>query len=133
MPIPTEPTPQPDATPRFATLFDATDPRPGRCAVAIGAARDGLAIVGRGSASSVRRAADAVIQALAEPRLSLEALRQAVIRYGRAAREVALAPDEMLGALVPQLRRLLAAHLPDRPELESWVEWWAIHGYHRAD
>ena len=87
----------------------------------------------RASTAGVRRAAEGVLQALAAPRLSLDALRGAVIRYGRVARELALGPDEMLGALLPQLRRVLAAHLTERPELESWVEWWAIHGYHRAD
>ena len=85
--------------------------------------------------SAARRAADAVVQALDTPRLSLEALRLAVVRYGRIARELALAPDEMLGTLVPTVQRSLATH-PEAargPEIESWVQWWAIHGYHRAD
>ena len=71
--------------------------------------------------------------ALGAPRLSLDALRDAVVRYGRVAREVALAPEEMLAALVPLARRIADAHQRERPELATWVEWWAIHGYHRAD
>lgn len=88
-----------------------------------------------GGLSTARRAAEAVAQTLSAPRLSLEALRQSVVRYGRLARELAVGPDEMLGALVPTVRHTLATH-PEaarRPELESWVQWWAIHGYHRAD
>ena len=82
-----------------------------------------------------RRAAEAVVQTLSAPRLSLEALRLAVVRYGRLARELALGPDEMLGTLVPAVRHSLATRADAAPhaELESWVEWWAIHGYHRAD
>jgi hypothetical protein len=85
--------------------------------------------------SPARRAAEAVVQTLSAPRLSLEALRLAVVRYGRLARELALGPDEMLGTLVPAVRHSLATRPDVAPhaELESWVEWWAIHGYHRAD
>jgi hypothetical protein len=84
--------------------------------------------------SAVRRAADAVVQALGAPTVSLEALRQAVMRYARQARELALAPEEMLAALAPLVRRCVARCTPDRQaELVSWVQWWAIHGYHRAD
>lgn len=81
---------------------------------------------------ATRRAADAIIQALAAPALSLDALRRAVVRYGHVARDLALAPDEMIAALGPVLRRCVRPELPG-PELRRLVQWWAIHGYHRAD
>lgn len=93
-----------------------------------------------------RRAVEAVVQTLSAPAYTLDAVRRAVVRYGRVARELALAPEEMLAPLIPAVRRSIAgrAELPAdrrpdaRPpaapaELESWVQWWAIHGYHRAD
>ena len=111
-----------------------------------GAAADPAAALEPASASRMGRAVEAVAQTLSAPAFSLDALRQTVVRYGRLARELALPPDEMLAALAPAVRRTLAGRVeipadrrPDampaaRPaELESWVQWWAIHGYHRAD
>ena len=84
--------------------------------------------------SAARRAVDAIVQALCEPRLSQDALRRAVVRYGTVARDLALDPTEMLAALVPVVRRC-AARLapPEQAQLQSWVQWWAIHGYHRVE
>lgn len=83
---------------------------------------------------AVRRAAEAVIQALSAPRLSHDALRGAVVRYGSVARDLALDPTDMLAALVPTVRRCAERLAPDeRSQVESWVQWWAIHGYHRVD
>jgi hypothetical protein len=83
---------------------------------------------------AVRRAADAVIQALCAPRLSHDALRRAVVRYGTVARDLALDPTEMLAALGPLVTRCVARLAPDeQAQVASWVQWWAIHGYHRAD
>jgi hypothetical protein len=78
--------------------------------------------------------ADAVIQALTAPRPSLDDVRRAVVRYARAARELAIAADEMLAGLAPRVRRALDP-LPTerRAELIASVEWWAIHGYYGAD
>lgn len=91
-------------------------------------------VVRDGAMAAVRRASEAVAQALAAPQLSLDALRRAVIRYGAVARELALEPTEMLAALVPYVRRGASRLAPgQRDELQSWVQWWAIHGYHRAD
>ena len=53
---------------------------------------------------------------------------------GRAARELAVAADEMLASLAQLVRRAGDA-LPTarREELLASVEWWAIHGYFGAD
>jgi hypothetical protein len=83
---------------------------------------------------AARRAVDAIVQALCEPRLSQDALRRAVVRYGAVARDLALDPTEMLTALAPIVRRCAARFAPpEQAQLQSWVQWWAIHGYHRAD
>lgn len=83
---------------------------------------------------AVRRAAEAVIQALTGTRLSHDALRGAVVRYGSVARDLALDPTDMLAALVPMVTRCIERLAPDeRSQVESWVQWWAIHGYHRVD
>jgi hypothetical protein len=83
---------------------------------------------------AVRRAVDAVVQALCEPRLSQDAVRRAVVRYGAVARDLALDPTEMLAAITPVVRRCVARLAPvEQAQLQSWVQWWAIHGYHRAD
>ncbi|MGZ8375750.1 MAG: hypothetical protein ACXWZS_07750 [Gemmatirosa sp.] len=82
----------------------------------------------------VRRATDAVTQALCAPRLSHDALRGAVVRYGAVTRDLALDPTEMLAALRPMVKRCVARLAPDeQAQVASWVQWWAIHGYHRAD
>jgi hypothetical protein len=81
-----------------------------------------------------RRALAAVADALCAKTLSMDAVRDAAVRYGSAARVLALAPDEMAGALRALLRRCTERHAPSvRAELEASVPWWAIHGYHRAD
>ena len=83
---------------------------------------------------AARPAAEAVVQALAAPRLSRDTLRRAVIRYGAVARDLALDPTEMLAALSPAVRRGVERLAPgEQAEGQSSVEWWAIHGYHRAD
>lgn len=83
---------------------------------------------------AVGRAADAVVAVLCAPRLSHDALRRAVVRYGRLARDVALEPTEMLASLAPRVRASLERAAPaERDQVQGWVQWWAIHGYHRAD
>jgi hypothetical protein len=83
---------------------------------------------------AVGRAADAVVQVLCAPRFSHDALRRAVVRYGRLARDVALDPTEMLASLAPRVRACLERAAPaEREQVQGWVQWWAIHGYHRAD
>ena len=86
------------------------------------------------SRSAARQLADAVIQALCAPRPSQESIRRAVVRYARAAHDLAIAADEMLAGLAPRVRRCLES-LPStrRAELLAYVEWWAIHGYYGAD
>ena len=87
-----------------------------------------------GLPGAVRRATDAIVQALTAPRLSQDALRQAVVRYGHVARDFALDPTDMLASLVPLVTRCAERLAPDeRAQVESWVQWWAIHGYHRVD
>lgn len=83
---------------------------------------------------AVRRAADAVVHVLCAPRLSHDALRGAVIRYGRVARDLALDPTEMLASLAPRVRACVERlSPPERDRVQGWVQWWAIHGYHRVD
>lgn len=85
-------------------------------------------------ASRARRAADLVVQALCAAPFSLERVRAAVVRYALQARELAVAPEEMLAGLVPLVRRCVQRVAPGREdELQAFVQWWAIHGYHRAD
>jgi hypothetical protein len=81
-----------------------------------------------------RQLADAVVQALSTPSLSLDAIRGAAERYGRAARDLALALDDMLAALTPRVRGSLdAVPASQRAEILAQVQWWAIHGYYRGD
>ncbi len=84
--------------------------------------------------SRPRRALEALGDALCAATPSMEAVRDAAVRYGTAARALALAPDDMSAALGALLRRCAPRHAPAlRAELEASVPWWAIHGYHRAD
>ena len=84
--------------------------------------------------SAARQLADGVVQVLSAPRVSLEALRGAVVRYGRAARELAIAADDAVAALLQLVGRSLEA-MPGavRADLVAHLQWWTIHGYHRAD
>lgn len=85
-------------------------------------------------ANRLRRAIDAVTETFCAATPSREAVRDAAVRYGSAARALALAPEDMAAALHAQLRRCTARHSAAlRAELEASVGWWAIHGYHRAD
>jgi hypothetical protein len=99
------------------------------------AASGGDATVSRpGTAAGPRRALAAVADALCAATLSMDAVRDAAVRYGSAARARAVGPDEMVTALHGLLRRCAQRHAPAlRAELEASVPWWAIHGYHRAD
>jgi hypothetical protein len=73
-------------------------------------------------------------EVLCAARPPMDAVRDAAVRYGSAARAVALAPEAMTGAIGALLRRCAARHAPAlRAELEASVAWWAVHGYHRAD
>ena len=80
------------------------------------------------------RPLEVLADALCAATPSMEAVRDAAVRYGTAARALALAPDDMAAALGALLRRCAPRHAPAlRAELEASVPWWAIHGYHRAD
>lgn len=81
-----------------------------------------------------RRALATVADALGAAPLSMDAVRDAAVRYGSAARVLAIGPDELVDGVRALLRRHAARHAPAvRAELETSVPWWAIHGYHRAD
>ena len=89
---------------------------------------------GPSTASRPRRALARLADALCAATPSMDAVRDAAVRYGSAARAVALAPDDMAAAIGALLRRCTTAHAPAvRAELQASVPWWAIHGYHRAD
>ena len=68
---------------------------------------------------------------LAAPTLTLDALRDAVVRAARAARALAVTPEAMLATLAVRVRaRVHALQPPRRAELLARAQWWAIHGYY---
>ena len=80
---------------------------------------------------------DLVLQALRAPVMSYDHVRARVERYGALAREQALQLEEMLANLTRAVREVLES-LPSLPsplrdEVLAFVQWWALHGYHRAD
>ena len=88
----------------------------------------------QGPAGRPRHALAGLADVLCAATPSMDAVRDAAVRYGTAARAVALAPDEMSAAIAALLRRCAERHAPAvRAELQASVPWWAIHGYHRAD
>ena len=81
-----------------------------------------------------RRVLATVADALCAAPLSMDAVRDAAVRYGSAARALALAPDDLVDGVRALLRRYADRLAPAvRAELETSLPWWAIHGYHRAD
>jgi len=88
----------------------------------------------RAPAERLQGAVDAVVQVLRAPAVSLDMLRRAVVRYGGLARDQALQLEEMLGTLTQSMRDVLdTLPGPRRAEVLAFVQWWAVHGYHRAD
>lgn len=92
----------------------------------------------RPAGERLRAALDAIVhaltQALASPAATIESVRAVAVRYGRLAREQALQLDETIAGLT----RVVAAAVDPLPtaqrdELLASVQWWAVHGYHRAD
>jgi hypothetical protein len=88
----------------------------------------------RSTGDRLHPALDAVVQVLDAQAVSLDRLRRAVVRYGALAREQALQLEEMLVTLRRGVRGVLDT-LPDarRTEVLAFVQWWAMHGYHRVD
>jgi hypothetical protein len=82
----------------------------------------------------LRPALEAIHLALAAPAVSLDKLQRLVVRYGAVAREQALQLEEMLATLRRSTRDVIDA-LPSARQAEvlAFVQWWAVHGYHRAD
>ena len=88
----------------------------------------------RPAAERLHSALDAVLQALGTPVASLDILRRVVVHYGALAREQAVQLEDMLAALSRGARAVLATRpSPSEAELLAFVQWWAVHGYHRAD
>ena len=88
----------------------------------------------RTSGERLQGAVDAVLQTLRAPVVSLDLLRRAVVRYGGMARDQALQLEDMLGMLTRSIRDVIEALPgPRRAEVLAFVQWWAVHGYHRAD
>jgi hypothetical protein len=99
-----------------------------------GASWDAPGIPRRSATDRLHTALDAVLQALGAPAASLDILRRVVVRYGALAREQAVQLEEMLATL----SRSVSGVLEQRPstnqaEVLAFVQWWAMHGYHRAD
>jgi hypothetical protein len=86
---------------------------------------------GRGNDDTLAEAIDAAARS---GEWRTEPLRAAVVTFAREARDQALQLEETVGALRFRLRglcdRLTAGA---RAELLAAVQWWAVHGYHRAD
>lgn len=79
-------------------------------------------------------ALDGIAQALAAPRPSIECVRRFTVRFGALAREQALQLDEVVPMLMRGVRTTIdALPSPRRDEMLASVQWWAVHGYHRAD
>ena len=88
----------------------------------------------RPSGERLQGAVEGVLQVLCAPAVSLDMLRRAVVRYGGLARDQALQLEDMLGTLTQSLRDVLdTLPNPRRAEVLAFVQWWAVHGYHRAD
>ena len=88
----------------------------------------------RSATDRLHAALDAVLQALGTPAASLDILRRVVVHYGALAREQAVQLDDMLAALTRGARGALEAlPSPQQAEVLAFVQWWAVHGYHRAD
>ena len=82
----------------------------------------------------LRAALDAVVHAMASPGPSLDPVRRLVVRYGATAREQAVQLDDMLQTLTRTICGALdAVPSTQRAEVLASVQWWAVHGYHRAD
>jgi hypothetical protein len=88
----------------------------------------------RPAVDRIRGALDAIAEAVASPAFSLESVRRLVVRYGAIARDQALQVDEMIPALSCTVAEAIAP-MPtaQRDEMLASVQWWAVHGYHRAD
>jgi hypothetical protein len=78
--------------------------------------------------------AEAIDEAARTGEWRTEPLRAAVVGFARRSRDEALQLEETLGALRFRLRTLLDRLAAGaRDELMTSVQWWAVHGYHRAD
>jgi hypothetical protein len=88
----------------------------------------------RSATDRLHSALDAVLQALGTPAASLDRLRPVLVHYGPLARDQAVQLEEMLSFLTRGVRSVLES-LPVRRQAEvlAFVQWWAVHGYHRAD
>jgi hypothetical protein len=88
----------------------------------------------RATSDRLHAALDAVLQALGTPVASLDIVRRVVVRYGALAREQALQLEEMLATLTRSVRGVLELRPSSKQaEVLAFVQWWAMHGYHRAD
>ena len=99
-----------------------------------GASSDAPGVSRRSATDRLHTALDAVLQALGTPVASVDILRRVVVRYGALAREQAMQLEEMLATLTRGVRDVLELRpLPNQAEVLAFVQWWAMHGYHRAD
>jgi hypothetical protein len=99
-----------------------------------GASSDAPGVPRRPSPDRLHAALDAVLQALGTPAASLDILRRVVVRYGALAREQAVQLEEMLATLTLGVRDVLELRpSSNQAEVLAFLQWWAMHGYHRAD
>jgi len=100
-----------------------------------GASPDAPGVPLRSATDRLHTALDAVLQALGTPAASVDILRRVVVRYGALAREQAVQLEEMLATLSRGVRDVLELRpsSTNQAEVLAFVQWWAVHGYHRAD
>jgi hypothetical protein len=99
-----------------------------------GASSDAPGVPRRSATAGLHNALDAVLQALGTPVASVDVLRRVVVRYGALAREQAMQLEEMLATLTRGVLDVLELRpSSNQAELLAFVQWWAMHGYHRAD
>ena len=77
---------------------------------------------------------DALREVLCAAEVSPERLRAVVVRFAATAREWAAAVDDVVLTVHREARPYLE-RLPTalRAELAASIQWWTVHGFHRAD
>ena len=77
---------------------------------------------------------EALRDALCTSPVSRERLRAVVVRFAAAAREWAGAVEDVVAAVQREAKPYLERLPSDRrAELSTSMQWWAVHGFHRAD
>jgi len=77
---------------------------------------------------------EALREALCTSPVSAERVRAVIVRFATAAREWASGADDVVAAVQSEAHPYLEQLPSDRrAELSASMQWWAVHGFHRAD